>query len=69
MPELITLVEDGDLGIARLACRSLGDLSGHDISLPDAATPAQRTQTATAWKTWWKKHGEDRAEAEAFEMQ
>jgi hypothetical protein len=69
VPELIVLVEDSDLGIARLACRSLADLTGHDLSLADAATPAQRTTTAAAWKNWWKKQGEDRAEAEAFEIQ
>jgi hypothetical protein len=55
IPQLIGLLSDQDVLVARAAHDSLKDLSGEDFGPSSAAGEAGRKEAAGRWQAWWKR--------------
>jgi len=53
--DLIPLLEDPEVTVARAAHVALKSLTGQDFGPTANATAVERTQAVAAWKTWWDK--------------
>jgi uncharacterized protein (TIGR03067 family) len=56
IPNLLQLLADSELPVARAAHVALKALSGQDFGPDAVASPAERATAITAWKSWWTKH-------------
>jgi HEAT repeat protein len=59
IPDLIPLLDDPEAAIRRLAHRALKTLSGQDFGPANEGGAHERTEAIAAWKSWWKKQGEE----------
>jgi hypothetical protein len=63
VPDLISLVADGDPSLARSAARSLKGLTGQDFGPTGEAAPEGWASAAQAWGAWWKNQKTEQPEA------
>jgi hypothetical protein len=57
IPDLISLLEDADPLIPRLAHKGLKTLTGQDFGPKEEAGPEECVEAVAAWKAWWEKQG------------
>ena len=55
--DLIQLIGDPDLSVARAARVALKALTDHDFGPSAGASPADRAAALAKWKAWWKQKG------------
>jgi hypothetical protein len=57
VPDLIPLLADKELAVARAAHVVLRDLTGRDFGPPADANPAARAKAVERWRAWYIKQG------------
>ena len=55
VPDLISLLEDGQPGVVRAAHAALKSLTGKDLGPPAGAGRTERAAAATRWTSWWEQ--------------
>ncbi len=55
VPDLIQLLEDQEIFVARASHEALRTISGQDLGPLDEASKDQRARAVTAWKAWWNR--------------
>jgi hypothetical protein len=54
IPDLIPLLEDGQVAVVHAAHVALKELTGTDLGPPADANRTERARAAAKWKEWWK---------------
>ena len=55
VPDLIAMLKDPEIPVARAALAALKDLTGKNFGPGTDASTAERDEAVTKWREWWAK--------------